>query len=111
MNNITIIYLIIATIASLLPPIFIKKYNMDKNNNYALLWIVLSAILYLILLLTYIKLFDNRDLGIYYVLLQILQIIIIVPIGIIFFGESTNIMKIIGIILAIISIFILSYYK
>lgn len=111
MNNNTLLYLIIATVSALLAPIFIKKYTVNKNAKFSFIWIIVSIVSYLILLLTYIKLFDGRDLGIYYILLQILQIIIIIPIGIILFGESINSMQIIGVILAIISIFLLSFYK
>jgi multidrug transporter EmrE-like cation transporter len=110
MDKTTNLFLLIATIVALLPPILIKKYNIEKyDNKYAWLYLIISGILYLILLFSYVKLFDNRELGLYYVILQILQIIIMVLIGIFFFAESTDIVKIIGIALAVISVIILSY--
>lgn len=108
--NKTLLLLIIATISALLPPIFIKKYTFNGDNKFGYIWLLISLILYIILIYSYVNIFDGRELGTYYIILQVLQIIIAIPISIILFKEKFSFMKILGIFLGASSIFILSYY-
>ena len=96
-------YLIISTIIAISPIIFIKRY-INTNQIYNLFF---ALILYILLLLSYIKLFENADISSTYTILQILQIFLVLFAGIIFFKESINMTKIIGIILGTISIYFL----
>jgi drug/metabolite transporter (DMT)-like permease len=96
-------YLFLSTIIAILPIIFIKKYIKTKQI-YNLL---LALILYILLLLSYIKLFENADVSSTYTILQILQIFLVLIGGVLFFKESINITKIIGILLGSLSIYIL----
>ncbi len=84
---------IIATIIALLPVIFIKKYIKTKNSIYLLL----SLVLYILLIVAYIKLFSQGiDVSTIYTLLQILQILIVFIVGIFYFKEDITRNKIIG---------------
>ena len=92
--------IIIASIIALLPLYFIKKYIQTNKKIY----IFISILLYCIMTFLYIKIFRKGDISSYYVILQILQILIVVVMGFILFNEKINIKKIIGIIFGIISI-------
>ncbi len=104
MSN-SIYYLwIFATIIALLPLFFIKKYIQTKQ----LIYLFISMILYFFLMLSYVKLFEKNELSSNYTILQLLQILTVIIIGILIFGESITINKVTGILLALISIYLLS---
>ena len=92
--------IIIASIIALLPLYFIKKYIQTNNK----INIIITLVLYVILTGLYIKIFTEKELSSYYILLQILQILIVVVIGIVIFNEKINIKKILGLLFGIISI-------
>ena len=94
----------IATIIAILPVVFIKKYIKTNNNIY----LILSLVLYVLLIVAYIKLFsEGVDVSAVYTLLQILQILIVFFIGIIYFKESVTRNKIIGTIFGICGVYFL----
>jgi len=95
-----LIMIILASIVALLPLYFIKKY-IQTNKKYN---IGITIILYCILTSLYISIFRKGEMTNIYVILQILQILIVVIMGLLLFNESINIKKIIGIIFGIISI-------
>jgi multidrug transporter EmrE-like cation transporter len=99
MNN----YLILSTIIAILPIIFIKRY-INTNQIYNLFF---ALILYILLLLSYIKLFEKSDISSTYTILQILQIFLILFVGILFFKESITMNKIFGVLLGSLSIYFL----
>lgn len=92
--------IIIASIIAILPLYFIKKYI--QTNKY--IYIYITILLYYILTFLYIKIFRKGEMSSYYIILQILQILIVVIMGLTLFNETINIKKIIGIIFGIISI-------
>ena len=96
-------YLFIATIIAILPLIFIKKY-INTKQVYNL---IIALVLYIFLLLSYVKLFEKGELSSIYIILQILQIFLVLFAGVLFFKESINMTKIIGIILGSISVYLL----
>ena len=96
-------YLFLATIIAILPIVFIKKYIMTKEMYN----LILALILYVLLLFSYIKLFETEQVSSTYTILQILQILIMIGVGIIIFNESLTINKSLGIIFGIISIYLL----
>jgi drug/metabolite transporter (DMT)-like permease len=95
-----LILIIFASIIALLPVYFIKKY-IQTNEKYN---IIISIILYCILTSLYINIFRKGEISSVYVILQILQILIVVGMGLLLFHEKINIKKILGIIFGIISI-------
>ncbi len=103
MNYYTILLAFIATIIAILPLIFIKKYILNKEFYN----LIIAFILYILLLLVYIKLFEKGELSSIYIVLQILQIFLVLFAGLLFFNESINMTKIIGILLGSLSIYLL----
>jgi multidrug transporter EmrE-like cation transporter len=96
-------YYILATIIAILPVVFIKKY-IQTREIYNL---IIAFILYILLLLSYVKLFETEQVSSAYTILQILQILIMIVIGLIIFNESLTLNKILGIIFGILSIYLL----
>lgn len=92
--------IIIASIIAILPLYFIKKYIQYNKKIY----IFISILLYCIMTFLYIKIFRKGEMSSYYIILQILQILIVVIMGLTLFNETINIKKIMGIIFGIISI-------
>ena len=92
--------IIIASIIAILPLYFIKKYIQTNKKLY----IFITILLYYTLTFLYIKIFRKGEMSSYYIILQILQILIVVIMGLILFNETINIKKIMGIIFGIISI-------
>ena len=103
MNYYIILLALCASIIAILPLIFIKKYIINK----AFYNLIIAFILYILLLLSYIKLFEKGDISSIYIVLQILQIFLLLFAGILFFNESINMTKIIGILLGLLSIYLL----
>lgn len=97
------LWLFISTIIALLPLIFIKKYI----QNQQIIYLVIAMILYFLLMLSYIKLFETTELSSTYTILQILQILIVLFIGVFLFNESLTMNKIIGVILGLLSVYLL----
>ena len=97
-------WIILAAITASLQVIFIKKY-LQTNDWY---WIGLSLLTSIILLVTYIKIFNGNNISIIYPIIKILSIIIVIITSEIFFNEKITIKVICGIIFGIISIYLLS---
>ena len=96
--------LLAATIIAILPVIFIKQY-IATNHSY---YVVLSFIGYILLFLAYYKIFKTgQEISIIYTLLQILQIVIILFVGLLFFKEKLTKNKIIGTVLGVTAIYFL----
>ncbi len=96
-------WIVVATIVAIIPAILIKKYTV--TNNYKFL--IYAGIFYGALMYSYIKIFSEESLGIVYTILQILQILLVVIFGILYYKEKLTTQKTIGIILGIISIYYL----
>ena len=97
-----IIWLLTASIFALIPIILIKQYNATDNYIY----LILSMMCYLILMITYINILKENISG-KYTILQIMQILIVSFIGIFYFREQINFIKMLGIIFAVISVYLL----
>jgi drug/metabolite transporter (DMT)-like permease len=97
------LWIIIATIIALIPIVFIKQYIITKKFNY----LIFALLTYIILIICYINIFSNKAISSTYIILQILQILTMVVIGILLYKEKINFNKIIGIFLGIMSIKIL----
>ena len=92
----------IGTISAILPVIFIKEYLISKE----IIYLLISLICYLFLIMSYLNIFkDNVSTS--YTIIQILQIIIVIISGILFFKESLTKNQILGIVLGLISIYFL----
>lgn len=84
--------------------LFVKKYTQTHN----LFYIVMSFILCMITIYSYINLLKYENLSYVYPTVKILSIIIVTTSSIFFFNEKINTTYIIGLLLGILSICILS---
>ena len=96
-------WIILAAITASLQVIFIKKY-LQTNDWF---WLDLSLLTSVFLLVTYIKIFNGNNISIIYPIIKILSIIIVIITGDVFFKNKITIKSIVGIILGIISIYLL----
>ncbi len=103
MNYTILLPLVSATIIALLPLVFIKKY-LQSNQ---IIYLIITMILYFLLMLSYIKLFETTEISSTYTILQILQILIVLLIGVLLFNESLTLNKVIGILFGLVSIYLL----
>lgn len=97
--------LIITAILSAGPPILIKMYiiNGEKDNSY----LYLSVIFSILVLIMYISLTKTYGATIMYTIVKILSILMVAVVGFLFLRESLTTKRIIGIIFAIIALYLL----
>jgi hypothetical protein len=98
------ILLLITSIIALLPIFFIKKYINTKN----IINLYIAGFFYVLLLLSYVKIFSRSEITKSYTLLQILQVLIIVLVGTFIYNEKINMNKSIGIAAGLICIYFLT---
>jgi len=104
MDLYNIFWFIIAATTPALPLAMIKRYT-ETNNYY---WIIMSICCYLLLIFAYSIILTNTDIAIMYPLLKVISILIVVTLGLIFYKSELDGKSILGIILGIISIYLLS---
>lgn len=103
-NWLGIIIVIIAGILSALIVPLVKGFTL--NNNY---WLLFFAIITsIVLLVAYILLFSGGDISSLYPIVKIIAILLIVGVGILLFKEPITWSKSIGVLLAIIALYLLS---
>lgn len=100
--NIPLLFLQI--IISIIPLALIKKYILNGNT----LLLVLCLLFYSVMIAIYIKLLRNDGLSKVYTLVQILQVILVVLMGILFFNEKLSLNIIIGLLFGIVAIYLLN---
>ena len=100
-----IIWFLLGTVTSALQIIFIKKYTDTKS----LFWVILSILSACIMLLSYAILVVNNDITIIYPAIKILSIGIVSIIGFFAFNNKISKKSFIGILLGILSIYLLSH--
>ena len=82
---------------------FIKQYLITNDTTN----LIITIILYGILTKTYIEIFKEKQISSSYTLLQITQILLVVFGSIIIFNEQLSPKKIVGIIFALLSVYLL----
>lgn len=98
------ILLLVTSIIALIPIFFIKKYINTKN----IINLYIAAFFYILLLLSYVKIFTRSEISTSYTILQVIQILIIALGGIFIYNEKLNINKILGILSGFICIYFLA---
>lgn len=104
MNLYNIVWFLVAAISAALPIPLIKEYTLTKNC----MWIILSIFIYCILVLSYSIVLVDKNIIIVYPILKVLSAMIVVLSGVVFFNNKLDFESIIGILLGIITIYILS---
>ena len=96
--------LLLQIIISIIPLALIKKYILNDNT-----WLLILCLLfYSVMIAIYIKLLRNDGLSKVYTLVQILQVILVVLMGILFFNEKLSLNIIIGLLFGIVAIYLLN---
>ena len=96
--------LLLQIIISIIPLALIKKYILNDNT-----WLLILCLLfYSVMIAIYIKLLRNDGLNKVYTLVQILQVILVVLMGILFFNEKLSLNIIIGLLFGIVAIYLLN---
>jgi len=103
-NFYIIFWILIAATAAAIPIHLIKLYTI--NHNY--IYILFSIFFYLILILAYSILLLDENIAILYPLIKVISVLIVIFIGIFFYKSKLNLKNIIGIVLALTSIYLLS---
>ena len=98
-----IYWLIFATVIAITPLYFIKKYIQTNN----IIFLIVALVLYIVLIKSYIEIFQLKEISSSYTILQITQILLVVVGGIFIFNEKLTMIKIIGIICALTSVYLL----
>ena len=96
------VLLLEATIA-MVPLVLIKKYVNTKNN-----WLLFFSLLcYMVMIWCYIVLFKTEKMSTVYTLIHIIQVIIAVFIGVLYFHEKLSFVEVFGVILGLTSMYLL----
>jgi len=106
MNILLIFAYLVSTIATTLSIVFVKQYTISKN----IFWIIYAIICSIMVIWSFTIILPTGKMYIIYPTIKILTILLIAIIGDIYFNEKLNTTSLIGIILSIISIYILSLH-
>jgi multidrug transporter EmrE-like cation transporter len=79
-----------ASISAIIPVLLIKEYSVSDNKN--VLFLVLSMVCYLGLMISYINIFNTDKVSSSYTIIQLLQLLLVVLFGILFFKEKINLL-------------------
>lgn len=104
MNYSDILLFILCAVAAAAPVPFIKYYT--KTNDIT--WIFLTVVSYTILIYTYTHFLVNKNITTLYPTLKCASILVVVSAGLLFFNNKLDARKILGITLAVSSIYLLS---
>ncbi|AYV75149.1 MAG: hypothetical protein Terrestrivirus1_23 [Terrestrivirus sp.] len=99
-----ITWFIIGVISVSLPVFFMKTYT--ETNN--IVWIILSVFAYLVLILSYSVILVDQNPAIIYAILKISSILLVTFFALLIYGNKLNLKSSIGILLGLISIYLLS---
>jgi multidrug transporter EmrE-like cation transporter len=99
-----VLLFLITAATGAIPYGFVKKYTQTRR----LFWFILAIFAFIIYTFLLSIVLIDQDITIIYPVLKILSIIIVVISGILFFKSELDLKKIIGILFAMLSIFILS---
>jgi multidrug transporter EmrE-like cation transporter len=90
---------------TIIPLLFIEEYNSDNRNQP--LFLIGALFCYVILIALYVKIFNQTNLSQGYSLIHIVATLAAVLIGVFYYKETLNTEQTIGIILMLISIYLL----
>ena len=97
--------IIIISILEAIPFLFIKNFILSDGKNYT--WLILAIVVQIILAFAYILLLLVLDIGIAYALISIISLLLIVAAGVAFYQEKLSDQQIVGMILALVTLYLL----
>jgi multidrug transporter EmrE-like cation transporter len=104
MNLNILIHYLVAAISASLPIPFIKKYTLHKNIK----WLFFALVSYCVLIHAYIIILNDTNITIVYPIVKVISILLVISFGIFMFENKVTYDIILGIVLAILSIYLLS---
>ena len=99
-----ILWILFGALASAIPVTLIKIYTGTKQNFL----LFLTVICYLLVIVSYVNVFEQGDIITCYIIMKILSDILVISSGILFFSEKLTIKKSFGILLALLSVYLVS---
>ena len=99
-----ILWILLGALASAIPVTLIKIYTETKQNFL----LFLSVICYLLAIISYVNVFEKGDIITCYIVMKILSDMLVISSGILFFSEKLTIKKSFGILLALLSVYLVS---
>lgn len=104
MNVVAWVWFFIAAAAAAVPIPLIKLWTKTHNIQ----WILLSTFSYAILIYAYSIILADKNITIVYPILKVLSVLLVIAAGVFLFRNELDTKSIIGILLGIISIYLLS---
>jgi drug/metabolite transporter (DMT)-like permease len=98
------LWILFGALLSTIPIILINKYI--KSKQFFLL--LISLLCYILVIVCYIKIFQKGNVITYYVIMKLISDILVIYYGIFFFNQILNIKQKIGLMLALISVYLIS---
>lgn len=99
-----ILWILFGALVSAIPVTLIKMYIETKQNFL----LFLTVICYLLVIVSYVNVFQQGDIITCYIIMKILSDILVISSGILFFSEKLTIKKSFGILLALLSVYLVS---
>ena len=99
-----ILWVLFGALAGAIPVTLIKLYTETKQNFL----LFLSVICYLLAIISYVHVFEKGDIITFYIIMNILSDMFVISSGILFFSEKLTIKKSFGILLALLSVYLVS---
>jgi multidrug transporter EmrE-like cation transporter len=104
MKIINVLWIIIGAICATVSVSFVKIYTKTKNIQ----WIILAMASFLLLIYAYSVVLKNEKIIIVYPILKIVSILFVVFVGCVFFKNKLDLKISIGVLLGLVSIYLLS---
>jgi multidrug transporter EmrE-like cation transporter len=102
-----IVIILLAVVTTSMTLFLLKKYISTKEIKWLYIW----SFCLIIGVVTNVKLLSMYDLSYIYPILKIINILVVMGVGIFFLGEKVNIYGYVGVLFAILSLYLLNYAK
>ena len=99
-----ILWMLFGALTTAIPVTLIKIYTESKQ----IFLLFLSVLSYILAIISYINVFEKGDIITCYIIMKILSDILVISSGILFFSEKVSIKKGFGILLALLSVYLIS---
>jgi multidrug transporter EmrE-like cation transporter len=99
-----ILWVLVGALAAAIPVTLIKMYTESKQKFL----LFLSLISYILAIISFVKVFEKGDIITFYIIMKILSDLLVIASGILFFSEKITIKKGFGVLLALLSVYVIS---
>jgi multidrug transporter EmrE-like cation transporter len=99
-----IFWVLFGALAGAIPVTLIKMYTESKQKFL----LFLSILSYILAIISYVNVFEKGDIITFYIIMKILSDLLVIASGILFFSEKLTIKKGFGVLLALLSVYVIS---